>query len=350
MSPEERLFSAAYYGELETTKALCSYPALNINWRDDGGFTPLSGACQAGQIGVVRFLLSLKGIDPNTLLNDGATPFFMACAEGHKEVVSLLLADPRIDPNKPQNDGVTPFFIACENVHKEVVSLLLANPVIDPNKPHSDGATPFNIVCQRGHHEVVSLLLADPRVDPNETTNNQNTPLWYASQEGHFVVVQHLLASGREIDTKMKSTFNNKTAAEQGRQQPSVPKSPMETEEDFRRRQTCGPLCADLIDDYERDPKHLGVFHRLRRQPGLREYFIGHLLALIVFHSDSFVAIKNSTVDYEAKRFFRITSQLPFDMQMVLCNRIFGSPKVIILSRDSEPGFRLLARTTTWQQ
>ena len=66
-----------------------------------------------------------------------------------------------------------------------------------------------------------------------------------------------------------------------------------ETEEVFQRKKSNSPLCADLIDAYESDPA--AVRHRLRRQPGLREYFIGHLLALVVFHSDNFVVINEST-------------------------------------------------------
>jgi len=97
--------------------------------------------------------------------------------------------------------------------------------------------------------------------------NDQGTPLWQASRNGHLVVVQHLLASGREIDTRKRSTFNNNTAAQQGRQQPSVPKSANETEDDFQRRKTCGPLCADLIDAYEKDPAK--VRSQLRKQLGL---------------------------------------------------------------------------------
>ena len=87
-----------------------------------------------------------------------------------------------------------------------------------------------------------------------------------------------------------------------------------------------------------------------RRLPGLREYFIGHLFALVVFHADSFAIINERTAHSYTRRFFQITFQLALDLQMVLCNRIFGSPRDIILSRDSEPGFQLLTRTTTWQQ
>jgi len=262
----------------------------------------------------------------------------------------VLLAQEKIEGNKGNKGGASPFCIAFQNGHKELALLLLADPRIDLNKPSSYGTTPFFMACQSGHKEVVSQLLADPRLDPNRPTDNQTTPLWFASQNGHLVAVQQLLASGKEIDTRVRSTFNNRTAAEQGRAMGRLTtKKNDETEDVFERRKINGPLCADLIDEYESEPGHLRVFHRLRRHPGLREYFIGHLFALVVFHSDSFAVINERTAHYDTKRFFRITSQLPLDLQMVLCNRMFGSPKDIILSRDSEPGFQLLARTTTWQ-
>ena len=239
--------------------------------------------------------------------------------------------------------------MSCQIGHKEVVSMLLADPRIDPNKPSNDGATPFFQACQNGHEQVVSLLLADPRVDPNEPKKDQRTPLWKTSEIGHYVVVRHLLASGRDIDTRRKYTFNNRTAAEQARAIGGRTLRPDdEAEEEFQiRKKYCAP-CADLIDEYERDPA--AVRNRLRRQPGLREYYIGHLFALVVFYSDSFVILNERTAHSCTKRIFRIASRLPLDLQMVLCNLIFGSPRDIIPLRDSEPGFQLLTRITTWQQ
>ena len=88
-----------------------------------------------------------------------------------------------------------------------------------------------------------------------------------ASQQGRLVVVQHLLASEREIDTKMKSAYNNKTAAERARAMGArAAKEADETEEDFQRRKTNGPLCSDLIDAYEEDPAK--VRSQLRWQLG----------------------------------------------------------------------------------
>jgi len=206
-------------------------------------------------------------VAPNGAAEDGSTPFLMTC-DGHKEVVSLLLADPRIDLNKADDEGFTPFFMSCQEGHKEVISLLLADPRIDPNKPNDNEATPIFIACESGHKEVVSLLLADPRIDPNKPRNDQSTPLWIASQNGHLVVVQHLLASGSKINTRKRSTFNNNTATEQGRAMGARTKGPNDSDEDHKRKKTNGPLCADLIDEYERDP--VPVIYRLRRQPGLR--------------------------------------------------------------------------------
>jgi len=314
-SKEQGLWLACTEGDLETARALANDPTIDVNWsgleKED---TPLHRACRFGQLEIVKVLLARSEIEVNKGNKGSASPFFIACQEGRKEVVSLLLADPRVDPIKPNKREVSALFMAC----------------------------------QEGRTEVVSLLLADPRIDPNKTDDEGFTPLWFTSQEGYLVSVQHLLASGREIDTKMISTHNNKTAAEQGRVVGTAAKGADQTEEDYERGKINGPLCADLIDGYERDP--VAVRHRLHRQPGLREYFIGHLFALVVFHADFFAIINEKTAHSYTRRFFRITSQLPLDLQMVLCNRIFGSPRDIILSRDSEPGFRLLARTTTWQQ
>jgi len=339
-------YRACFFGWTSVVEYLMRNPRVDVVKQQSQGTTPFLAACQGGHMEVILLLLADPRIDPHKPRDIGVTPFAIACECGHKEVVSLLLANPRIDPNKPRDAGATPFFAACQNGHKEVVLLLLADPRIDPNKPMNDEATPFLIACQKGHKEVVSLLLADPRIDPNKPWNDQSTPLWFASQNGHLVVVQHLLASDREIDTRMKSTFNN-TAAEQGRAMGARTTKPAdEMEEVFERSKTNSPRCADLIDEYERDP--VATRNRLRRQPGLREYFIGYLFALVVFHSDSFAIINVQTAHPDTRRMFRITWQLPLDLQMV-CNRIFGSPRDIILSRDSEPGFQLLARTTTWQ-
>jgi len=380
-SVEESLLWAAHRGNLEVVQSLCSDPAVNVNWQYEGGYTPFFLACQENRTEVVQYLLSLSRVDPVLPMSRGATPFAVACQKGHPEVVSLLLASSRIDPCRPMSGGASPFFVACHADRKEVVSLLLADPRIDPNKASNDRKTPFYIACEFGHKEVVSRLLASPRVDPEmemygmapfmvACTNGREevvavlladprieadktdidlcTPLFRASQSGQLGVVERLLASGRKIRDTWECGFHGVTAAEQGRRQTSIPKSTRETEENYQRRITNGPLCGDLIEEYGRAP--VAVRHRLRRQPGLRDYFAGQLFALLVFHSDNFVTMPEQTTTHtHTKRFFEICTRLPLEVQMILCNRMFGSPRDIILTKDSEPGFQVLARSTTWQ-
>ena len=212
LSKDEQVVWAASGGELEKVKSLCSDPVVDLNWQHQKfGVTALHGACKNGRVEVVKYLLSLKEIDPNKPTNEGVTPFFIACQEGHKEVVSMLLSDPRVDPMKPANEGSTPILVACQN----------------------------------GRKDAVILLLADPRIDPNKTGSHRATPLCYASQQGHLVVVQHLLASGKEIDTKIRSTWNNRRAAE------------------LARASNFHPI-ADLIDSY------------LESKPSFKDYVDHH--------------------------------------------------------------------------
>ena len=131
-------------------------------------------------------------------------------------------------------------------------------------------------------------MLTDLRVDHNQPRNNQSTPLWVACQNGHLAVVQFLLASGREIDTKIRSTSKNTTAAEQGRWMATRKTKPKdETEEIFQRRKSNGPKCADLVDEYEKDPD--GVRTRLRRELGLPGSFIFQFLFSFSFHSPALI-------------------------------------------------------------
>jgi len=227
---------------------------------------------------------------------------WQACTDGDLEIVKELANDDAVNVNWiGEEKGDTPLHRASRLGHLEIAKVLLAHPEIEVSQGNKGDASPFFIACQIGRKEMVSLLLADPRVDPNKP------------------------------DVVLVSI--------------SVPED--ETEEAFLRRQISGPLCADMIDESERDP--VAVRNRLRCQPGLREYYIGHLFALLIFHSDNFVVINERTAPSDTRRFFRITSRLPLDLQMALCNRAFRSPKDIVLSRDSEPYFQCLGRSGTWQ-
>ena len=88
------------------------------------------------------------------------------------------------------------------------------------------------------------------------------------------------------------------------------------------------------------------VRNRLRNLPGIRDTFIGWMFALVVFFSDGFLQLPEQ-VTYPVRLGDFSPSVLGFhlNLQMVVCNRVFGSAKDVILSRDSEAGFRWVARS-----
>lgn len=70
---------------------------------------------------------------------------------------------------------------------------------------------------------------------------------------------------------------------------------------------------------------------------------------MVVFFADDYVKLRAGvTDDSSVARFYRIAGKLPLDLQMLLCNRMYGSPKDIVALKDSEPGFQWLARWATW--
>ena len=353
---EEDLWRACAVGDLSAVKTLSSRPDISVNWiGPERGDTPLHRACRFNHLPVVEFLLSHPQVNVNAQNARGGTPFSLACQEGHRAIAMLFCADPRVDVNLPQNEGASPFLMACSNGKTDVVEMLLRDLRVEVNQRWSEGTTGFFVACVNAHEGIVSVLLLDERVDINWPASDNCTPLWFVAQEGHLQLARLILASGRSVDTTTKSMigtsqWNNTTAAEQARFQGKRNKANDESEEEYLRAKVNGPLIADLLNDFEQDPER--VRRGLRDLPEIRNSFVAAVFALIIFHADGLLQLKvakhpkATSPEGKCHRFLCIAQMLPMDLQMVLCNRLFGSPKDIVLSKLSEPHFQKLARHT----
>lgn len=67
------------------------------------------------------------------------------------------------------------------------------------------------------------------------------------------------------------------------------------------------------------------------------------LFAQVVFLSDGLLRLTPQCPPQIA-RFFTMTSSLPIEIQMIICSRQFGLPHDIVLSKNSEPAFKELAK------
>jgi len=359
-----RFFWACYHGKLsEIATALqdeSENDVIDVN-HDFRGFTALHVASERGNVSVARLLLRFTTIDVNLPLEtDGSCPLLLSCQNGHVDIVNLLLQHPEISVNHARDDGATPLFAACQKGHFPVVTRLLRDPRIAVNLPLGNGITPLIMACFRGHLDVVAALVADPRIDVNASPGGSGnfTPLFVAAAAGNLPMAQTLLACSKTVDTARRvgdgdSEWHNKNAAEIGREYTSRTRFVGESDAQLMVRQTSGRTVGELIEEYDADPA--GTKTALRELPGLRGGFIGEVLAMLVFLSDGFVVLRGGgggggggggAEGDPASRFFRIGA---LELQMVLCNRLFGCDRAVVSTRDSEPGFQLLARPTSWE-
>jgi len=282
-----------------------------------------------------------------------------ACASGNLDLAKFLLnSNLSLDMNwRGLEKGDTPLHRACRFGHLHLVEILLKLSTVDVNAENAGLATPFLIACQNGHTEVVLLLMADMRVDLNKPAKDLTTPLWFASQNGRLDIVQFMLASDREVHTKTKcaagpAAWNDKTTAEIGRLQATRNIVSYESEEDYKLSQQNGPLIADLIDAFNLDP--VLTRQQLRELPELRDFFISDLFAQVIFLCEDLLTVRaessassSANNNNKAARFFQIARCLPIELQMMLCNRVFGAGKDMVLTKHSEPAFKKLGLALT---
>ena len=86
----------------------------------------------------------------------------------------------------------------------------------------------------------------------------------------------------------------------------------------------------------------------MRVELGWYDELAAEMFALVVFVSDGLLQVNDTTTTTPAARFFNIASQLPLELQMVLCFRQVGSAKEIIPGNESEVAFKELAERLAW--
>ena len=245
-----------------------------------------------------------------------------------KKVAELIRQDPGFDVNMDQNGiGWTLLHHACLGDRRfPVIPLLLAHPDIDVNVKDRYGDTPFCNACENGHTSCVRELLKDSRVEVNEPTDSEVTPFWRVTFDGHLDIIKWWVASGREMDL---GDPGNDTRDAIG------------VANNF-----CPAELGTLLERFKENAEE--PRHHVRLEIGWYNETAAEMFALVVFVSDGLLQINDTTTPSPAARFFSIATQLPLELQMVLCYRVVGSPKEIIPGKDSEVTFKSLAERLMW--
>ncbi|XP_073933181.1 SMC5-SMC6 complex localization factor protein 1 isoform X2 [Castor canadensis] len=166
-------------GELSCSKENCPSLFAKMNFRKTNlkGETVLHRACINNQVEKLILLLSLPGIDINVKDNAGWTPLHEACNYGNTVCVQEILQRcPEVDL-LTHVDGVTPLHDALSNGHVEIGKLLLQHggPVLLQQR-NSKGELPLDYVISP---QVKEELFAITKIE--DTVEN-----FHAQAEKHF--------------------------------------------------------------------------------------------------------------------------------------------------------------------
>ncbi|KAI9034113.1 kinase-like domain-containing protein [Hyaloraphidium curvatum] len=186
-------------------------------------------SCREGDAGAVEGLLTRQaGLDVNAKDDDGWTGLHHACRKGHEGVVRLLLADPRVDRNAKNPRELTALHIACAVGHSAVVGLLVADPKVDVNAKIKGAYTAFHFACSNGHLAVAQVLLDNRRVDFDTVLSDGQTGIDIARSQGHHDIVRAIEAarSRRAAWQTAEQLFKDLDMAQPGKLAPAVPGRP----------------------------------------------------------------------------------------------------------------------------
>jgi len=120
-NPNSQLLAATQNGKIEEVRSLLA-KAVDVNVRDEYGWTPLLWAAMNGNADIARVLLA-AGANPNTRNKYGWTPLMWAAGQGYGEIVrSLIASGARL--NAQDRNGWTAIMWAWDGKHDETVAIL----------------------------------------------------------------------------------------------------------------------------------------------------------------------------------------------------------------------------------
>ena len=279
-------------------------------------------ACVNGNFFAIRYLLRRKETDVGATTLFGRTALHMVVSgsgpvrhncygmcmcEPVAHRARDLLDDERVDVNARTQDGETAFFqlCGCERA-ADAVRYFACHPRVDVNIPAANGRTPLHRLILQANYKAIVALLASGKVE-------HAARRWW--HEGEFLTESELL---ERMPLREGATVDERDRA------------------------------CDLLRLRERDERGAqAAVLRARRIEGIYPKSAATLYALVIFCCDGLFRLTDAGDANEgqerARRFFRVASRLPLEMQMHLCSAVFFSGDYIIKRDMSEAAFRRLA-------
>lgn len=365
---------------LEIIKLLLSHPQIDIN-KHSGQYNKnaLAIAIDTGYDEIIMLLLDNKNINLNCKrkinchyeLSCGVQNMFLYLCRDYwnapMDIIKKILDDPSLDLNQPTDDNKTPFYYACANNSKNIVSLLLKMSDIDYNKRANNGRNGLLIALEKKHFSLVKILIQNEQID----VSCLESLLYdlYLNSNTHELVL--LIIKRKDInlnqtffrvvsliypqttlfdlglilnDFALLDTLINHKDLKIRCVSFRDPEPFFGSDVGIRPKKIKYPL-SDIIfidnwySEYSESIKNKNQKNRQIMNCKLIKYakkqFATKLFILIRLLAEDFLRIKiffPTKCNRHAKRFFKITHNIPVELQMIIANRACGSTSEFIPS------------------
>lgn len=132
---------------------------IDINLKDEQGYTPLHWAVDLGLLEISQLLLEHQA-DVTSMDNSGNTPMHIAAAKGRRKAVTLLI-EHGAEVIGLNHNGMLPLYLAIQEGRIATVELLLAKDASTASNNYSDegGTDALSVAISAGKTDIINLLL-----------------------------------------------------------------------------------------------------------------------------------------------------------------------------------------------
>ena len=181
----------------ETLQALIDHGA-DVNAANRKGHTVLMSACRKENAVAINALLK-AGAKPEIVDDGGFTSLHKACHAGNSKETIQALIDHGVDENAANKRARTALMIACELGNVNAINVLL-NAGAKPDIVDDDGNTILHAACSSDNSKETIQALIDLGADVNATNKWAHTILMYDCELGNENAINVLLNAGAKPD------------------------------------------------------------------------------------------------------------------------------------------------------
>ncbi|XP_046547776.1 ankyrin repeat domain-containing protein 50-like [Haliotis rubra] len=191
------LMIASDTGHINIVRKLISMNKINLNEREENGWTAVMIAAKCGHNEVFDVLVS-SGANASLMDKDGNDCLMLACIYGQAVMVKHLLSMTMYNINRRGIYGWTPVMAAINEGHPEVFDVLVEAGA-DMTLLDERGSNCLILACMGGNVTIVQQLLS-MKVFDLEYKGLDDSAVTAAAREGQTDVVQLLIDEGVRID------------------------------------------------------------------------------------------------------------------------------------------------------